>query len=92
MHDMGVLLTFAGGLAGVLVLGFIALRSRLSPIVGYLLAGILVGPFTPGFVADRAVAQHFDADEVKVPQRQLRAGREGTKSTRSRMWAARSSG
>ncbi len=59
MHDMGVLLTFAGGLAAALVLGFLALRSRLSPIVGYLLAGVLVGPFTPGFVADRAVAQHF---------------------------------
>ncbi len=59
MHDLGVLLTFAGGLAAALVLGFVALRARLSPIVGYLLAGILVGPFTPGFVADRAVAQHF---------------------------------
>ncbi len=59
MHDLGVLLTFAGGLAGALVLGFLALRARLSPIVGYLLAGILVGPFTPGFVADRSVAQHF---------------------------------
>jgi CPA2 family monovalent cation:H+ antiporter-2 len=30
-----------------------------SPIVGYLLAGIVVGPFTPGFVADRAVAEQF---------------------------------
>src|SRR5512139_2556254 len=59
MQDLGVLLTFAGGLAGALVLGFLALRARLSPIVGYLLAGILVGPFTPGFVADRSVAQHF---------------------------------
>jgi CPA2 family monovalent cation:H+ antiporter-2 len=58
MHDLGVLLTFAGGLTGALVLGFLALRVRLSPIVGYLVAGILVGPFTPGFVADRAVAQH----------------------------------
>src|SRR5512146_3251145 len=59
MHEVGVLLTFVGGLAGALVLGFLALRARLSPIVGYLLAGILVGPFTPGFVADRTVAQHF---------------------------------
>ncbi len=32
---------------------------KLSPIVGYLLAGVLVGPFTPGFVADRAVAEQF---------------------------------
>src|SRR5512139_3684528 len=59
MQDLGVLLTFAGGLAGALVLGFLALRARLSPIVCYLLAGVLVGPFTPGFVADRSVAQHF---------------------------------
>jgi CPA2 family monovalent cation:H+ antiporter-2 len=59
MHDLGVLMTFAGGLAGALVLGFLAHRLRLSPIVGYLLAGVAVGPFTPGFVADRAVAEQF---------------------------------
>jgi CPA2 family monovalent cation:H+ antiporter-2 len=59
MHDLGVLVTFAGGLAGALVLGYLAHRLRLSPIVGYLLAGIAVGPFTPGFVADREIAQEF---------------------------------
>src|SRR5512134_1415254 len=59
MHDLGVLMTFAIGLAGALLLGFIAHRLKLSPIVGYLLAGVLVGPFTPGFVADRAVAEQF---------------------------------
>jgi CPA2 family monovalent cation:H+ antiporter-2 len=59
MHDLSVLITFAGGLAAALVLGLVALRMKLSPIVGYLLAGILVGPFTPGFVADRAVAEQF---------------------------------
>jgi K+:H+ antiporter len=59
MHDLGVLVTFAGGLAGALVLGYLAHRLRLSPIVGYLLAGVAVGPFTPGFVADREVAQEF---------------------------------
>jgi CPA2 family monovalent cation:H+ antiporter-2 len=59
MHDLRVLLTFAGGLASALVLGFLANRARLSPIVGYLLAGVLVGPFTPGFVADRTIAQQF---------------------------------
>ena len=56
MHDLAILLTFAAGLAGALVLGYVAHRVRLSPIVGYLLAGVLVGPFTPGFVANRAVA------------------------------------
>ncbi|NUN12977.1 MAG: cation:proton antiporter [Myxococcales bacterium] len=59
MHDIGILLTFAGGLAVALVLGFVAHRLKLSPIVGYLVAGVLVGPFTPGFVADRAVAEQF---------------------------------
>ena len=44
---------------GALVFGFIAHRLKLSPIVGYLLAGIAVGPFTPGFVADHAIAEHF---------------------------------
>lgn len=59
MHDFSVLMTFAGGLAGALLLGYFALRLHLSPIVGYLLAGVLVGPFTPGYVADHAVAKQF---------------------------------
>src|SRR4051812_46428288 len=59
MHDLSVILTFTGGLAGALVLGFLAHQLRVSPIVGYLLAGILVGPFTPGFVANRGIAEQF---------------------------------
>jgi CPA2 family monovalent cation:H+ antiporter-2 len=59
MHNISILLTFAGSLAAALVLGFIAHRLKVSPIVGYLLAGIVVGPFTPGFVADRAIAEQF---------------------------------
>jgi CPA2 family monovalent cation:H+ antiporter-2 len=59
MHDLSVILTFTGGLAGALVLGFLAQRLRVSPIAGYLLAGILVGPFTPGFVANHAIAEQF---------------------------------
>jgi K+:H+ antiporter len=59
MHDLGVLMTFAAGLAGALVFGYLAHRLKLSPIVGYLLAGVVVGPFTPGYVADRDVAQRF---------------------------------
>ncbi|MGH7418601.1 MAG: cation:proton antiporter [Candidatus Rokuibacteriota bacterium] len=51
--------TFTAGLVAALALGFLAHRLRLSPIVGYLVAGIAVGPFTPGFVADRAVAEQF---------------------------------
>ncbi len=59
MHGLNVLITFAGGLGAALVLGFVAVRLKLSPIVGYLLAGIVVGPFTPGFVADRTIAEQF---------------------------------
>lgn len=59
MHDLSLLTTFTGGLAAALILGYLAKRLRVSPIVGYLIAGILVGPFTPGFVADRNVAEQF---------------------------------
>lgn len=59
MHDVSVLLTFAGGLTAALLLGFLAWRLRLSPIVGYLVAGVLVGPFTPGYVANAQVAEQF---------------------------------
>lgn len=59
MHDLSVILTFTGGLAGALVFGYLAQRLRVSPIVGYLLAGLLVGPFTPGYVANRAVAEQL---------------------------------
>jgi CPA2 family monovalent cation:H+ antiporter-2 len=59
MQDLSVILTFTGGLAGALVLGYLAQRLRVSPIVGYLLAGIIVGPFTPGFVANHTIAEQF---------------------------------
>src|SRR5262245_28786789 len=59
MHDVDLILTLTGGLAAALVCGYLALRLGLSPIVGYLLAGFLVGPNTPGFVADRAIADQF---------------------------------
>ena len=59
MHDLRVILTFTGGLAWALILGYIAQRLRISPIVGYLLAGVFVGPFTPGFVADRGIAEQL---------------------------------
>lgn len=59
MHDLNILLTFAGGLAFALLLGTLALKLKLSPIVGYLIAGVLAGPFTPGYVADASVAEQF---------------------------------
>ncbi|HVK59124.1 MAG TPA: cation:proton antiporter [Candidatus Kapabacteria bacterium] len=59
MHDLSVLVTFAVGLAGALLFGYIAVRLNISPIIGYLLAGVAVGPFTPGVVVNRAVAEQF---------------------------------
>jgi CPA2 family monovalent cation:H+ antiporter-2 len=56
MHEFDLILTLTGGLVAAFIGGYITQRLRMSPIVGYLLAGILVGPFTPGFVADRALA------------------------------------
>jgi CPA2 family monovalent cation:H+ antiporter-2 len=51
-HEATLVATIAVGLAFALVGGLIAVRLRLPPLVGYLLAGIAVGPFTPGFVGD----------------------------------------
>jgi len=59
MEELSVLMTFAGGLGAALVFGYIASRLKLSPIIGYLLAGVIVGPFTPGFVANQAIAEQF---------------------------------
>ncbi|MEO8878683.1 MAG: cation:proton antiporter [Polyangiaceae bacterium] len=55
-HETDLILTLVGGLGAALVLGFITQKMKLSPIVGYLLAGIAVGPFTPGFVAHSGLA------------------------------------
>ena len=59
MNELSILITFAVGLVAALFFGYVAVRLKLSPIIGYLLAGIVVGPFTPGVVADRAVAEQF---------------------------------
>lgn len=58
-HELDLILTLAGALTAALLLGLLAHRLRLSPIVGYLLAGVAVGPFTPGFVAHGAIASQF---------------------------------
>lgn len=47
------------GLVLAFVLGALAHRLRISPLVGYLLAGVMVGPFTPGFVADQKIAHEL---------------------------------
>ena len=49
--SLGVVLAF--------IAGYIAQHLRLSPLVGYLLAGMLIGPFTPGFIADQGLANQL---------------------------------
>jgi CPA2 family monovalent cation:H+ antiporter-2 len=51
--------TLVVGIGLAFVFGTIAHRLRLAPIVGYLVAGVVVSPFTPGFVADQNLASQF---------------------------------
>ena len=55
-HDTSLISTIVGGLVLAFIFGAIANRFRLPPLVGYLVAGMLVGPHTPGFVADQELA------------------------------------
>lgn len=58
-HDTSLIDIIAVGLAVAFVLGTLAQKVKLSPLVGYLLAGVCVGPFTPGFVADQTMANQL---------------------------------
>ena len=58
-HDSLLIATVAAGITVAFVFGLIAARLRLAPIVGYVLAGVVVGPFTPGYVADSGLAQQL---------------------------------
>lgn len=55
-HDTSLISTIVGGLVLAFIFGAIANRFRLPPLVGYLVAGMLVGPHTPGFVANQQLA------------------------------------
>jgi CPA2 family monovalent cation:H+ antiporter-2 len=59
MQSAELILTLAGGLGAALVLGYLTQRLGLSPIVGYLIAGVLVGPQTPGFAANVELAEQL---------------------------------
>jgi CPA2 family monovalent cation:H+ antiporter-2 len=52
LHSVTLISTVAAGFGLALVFGFVAARIKLPPLVGYLIAGIILGPATPGFVAD----------------------------------------
>ncbi len=55
-HSTTLIATLVAGLGLAFVFGVIAQRLRLSPIAGYVVAGVFIGPFTPGFVADQGLA------------------------------------
>ena len=55
-HHTSLIATIVAGIGLAFLMGTLAHRLKLSPLVGYLLAGVLIGPFTPGYVADQALA------------------------------------
>lgn len=59
MHQLPIITTIAAGFTAAWILGLITQRLGLSPIVGYILAGILIGPHTPGYVGDVHIAQQL---------------------------------
>ncbi|RWM05495.1 MAG: Kef family K(+) transporter [Mesorhizobium sp.] len=58
-HDTPLIATIVAGLGFAFVFGALANRFRVPPLVGYLVAGVLVGPNTPGFVADASLANEL---------------------------------
>jgi Kef-type K+ transport system membrane component KefB len=62
LHVPPLVSTIAIGLVLAFAFGVLAHRFKLPPLVGYLVAGIVIGPFTPGFVADGEVGQGNSAD------------------------------
>jgi CPA2 family monovalent cation:H+ antiporter-2 len=58
-HDTPLISTIVAGLVLAFAFGLLAQRFRVSPLVGYLLAGVVMGPFTPGYVADQHLANEL---------------------------------
>lgn len=58
-HSIPLITTIAAALGLALLLGFVAVRLKLPALVGYLIAGVILGPATPGFVADIALSQQL---------------------------------
>src|ERR1700712_6101500 len=58
-HNLDLILTLTSGLTAALVFGLLTQAVRLSPIVGCLLAGVVIGPFTPGFIAHAELAEQL---------------------------------
>lgn len=58
-HHTPLIGTIVAGFVAAFLMGALAHKLRISPVAGYLFAGVLVGPFTPGFVADTALANEL---------------------------------
>ena len=58
-HNISLITTLVSSFSVALILGFIAERIKIPALVGYLVAGILIGPATPGFVADAHLASQL---------------------------------
>src|SRR5687768_18048295 len=58
-HGAELITTIAASLGLAMIMGFLAARLKMPPMVGYLLAGIIIGPATPGFVADVGLARQL---------------------------------
>ncbi|WP_010109063.1 cation:proton antiporter, partial [Burkholderia oklahomensis] len=58
-HDVSLIALLAAGFGLAMILGYLASLLKMPPLVGYLLAGIVIGPGTPGFVGDLALAQQL---------------------------------
>ncbi|HZF46437.1 MAG TPA: cation:proton antiporter, partial [Sphingomonadaceae bacterium] len=58
-HATPLIATLVGGIVLAFILGAAAHKLRLPPLIGYLLAGVVIGPFTPGYVADQHLADQL---------------------------------
>ena len=58
-HNINLITTIAAALGLAMVMGFVVSRLKMPPVVGYLIAGIVIGPATPGFVADVGLARQL---------------------------------
>jgi CPA2 family monovalent cation:H+ antiporter-2 len=58
-HETPLIATIVGGIVLAFLLGLVAVRFRLSPLIGYLAAGVIAGPFTPGYVANQDIANEL---------------------------------
>jgi Sodium/hydrogen exchanger family len=67
IHQTPLIATLVAALGLAFVFGTIANRLRLPSIVGYLVAGVVIGPFTPGFVADQMLAQQLSEGRRSAP-------------------------